>query len=280
VRRGITTGANDFFYLSVVEDLGKELLKCSNNAGWEGLIERKYLVPAMKSPKESSSLFVDPAKAKVVIFSCNESKEDLAGTTDLSYIDWGEHHEVEIGKKKLKGYHQTQTVKARKRWWALGEIVPAKYNFNYLISTVGKTYLGNILVSDNFHEIHTKENAGVYLNSTIFFLFQNVIGRANFGGGVMKIQTYELKSLPYIETDCSDDEVKGIDSVTDIFKELGLDAESDVPFESQEPKPLQHRAKLDEMIFDELGLTSEDRKDVYRGVCRLIWNRLNKAKSV
>jgi hypothetical protein len=32
--------------------------------------------------------------------------------------------------------------------------------------------------------------------------------------------------------------------------------------------------------FDDWGLTKEERKDVYRGVCRLVWDRLSKAGSV
>ena len=40
------------------------------------------------------------------------------------------------------------------------------------------------------------------------------------------------------------------------------------------------RAELDKIVFDALELTEPERKEVYRAVCRLVWNRISKAKSV
>jgi len=37
---------------------------------------------------------------------------------------------------------------------------------------------------------------------------------------------------------------------------------------------------LDNIVFDALNLTQEERKEVYRAVCRLVWNRISKARSV
>jgi len=33
-------------------------------------------------------------------------------------------------------------------------------------------------------------------------------------------------------------------------------------------------------VFDALGLTEEERKEVYRAVCQLVWERISKARSV
>ncbi len=60
----------------------------------------------------------------------------------------------------------------------------------------------------------------------------------------------------------------------------GIDPKSKIPIEEQEPTPLPDRAELDNIVFDALGLTADERKDVYRAVCRLVWNRISKAKSV
>jgi hypothetical protein len=65
-----------------------------------------------------------------------------------------------------------------------------------------------------------------------------------------------------------------------IFDECGIDPESKTPIEEQEPKPLPDRAELDKIVFDALDLTKEERKEVYRAVCRLVWNRISKARSV
>jgi len=40
------------------------------------------------------------------------------------------------------------------------------------------------------------------------------------------------------------------------------------------------RKALDDIVFDILGLTQEERKEVYWAVCELVKNRLEKAKSV
>lgn len=37
---------------------------------------------------------------------------------------------------------------------------------------------------------------------------------------------------------------------------------------------------MDDIVFNALGLSENERKDVYRAVCRLVWNRINKANSV
>jgi len=43
---------------------------------------------------------------------------------------------------------------------------------------------------------------------------------------------------------------------------------------------LPDRKALDDIVFDILGLTEEERKEVYRAVGELVKNRLEKAKSV
>jgi type I restriction enzyme M protein len=79
VRFGIKTGINEFFYLEQLnmEKNPKGCVYCRNARGWEGYIEEKYLRPIIKSPKESDSIIIDPAKLKYKIFLCNKSKNDL-----------------------------------------------------------------------------------------------------------------------------------------------------------------------------------------------------------
>jgi len=68
--------------------------------------------------------------------------------------------------------------------------------------------------------------------------------------------------------------------VESVFKESGINPELDTPISNQEPKPLPDRAELDKIVFDALGLTQDERKEVYHAVCQLVWNRISKAKSV
>mgnify|MGYP003394075614 CR=1 FL=1 len=63
-----------------------------------------------------------------------------------------------------------------------------------------------------------------------------------------------------------------------IFEECGIDGKQDI--RNQDPRPLPDRKKLDDVIFDAIGLTADERKEVYWSVCELVKNRLDKAGSV
>jgi len=67
-------------------------------------------------------------------------------------------------------------------------------------------------------------------------------------------------------------------AVGSIFDDCGIDPNK--PIREQEPNPLPDRAELDNIIFDELGLTEEERKEVYWAVCELVKQRLEKARSL
>ncbi len=52
------------------------------------------------------------------------------------------------------------------------------------------------------------------------------------------------------------------------------------PIREQKPTPLPDRKALDDIVFDILGLTEEERNEVCWAVCELVKNRLEKARSV
>ncbi len=286
VRFGIKTGANDFFYLTPLGPGSRPgLLRVRNGAGWEGEIEEEFLKPVIKSPRECRSILLKPEELKFRLFMCNQSKHELQGTKALRYIEWGEQAEIEIkqGKdkgKKIIGFQNLETVKNRILWWAIGKRKHSFLHFNYLVYDTGKTFIGHFYASDNFHDIYSTKDYSVSLNSIVFFLFQNVFGRANFGGGLMKIQTYELKRLMLLDIETKvHDNLSNI-KYTSIFTECGIDPTSPIPISKQEPDPLPDRKALDDIVFDALDLNAEERKEVYRAVCQLVWNRISKAKSV
>ena len=263
VRRGFTTGANEFFYLTDTE--AKE---------WK--IEAEFLKQVIKSPRECEGILVNTRNLKYKIFVCNKSKDELKGTNALKYIAWGEKQKTKDGVF----WKNVPSVSSRKFWYGLGEREPARINFNYLIDEVARSYVGKIYVSDNFQEIHTDKNVELFLNSFVSYLFQVNTGRVGFGGGLLKIQTYEVKRLPVIESEIVNVRYFKNNDGKNIFEECGINPKSKIPIEEQEPKPLPDRAELDNIFFDVLGLTADERKDVYRAVCRLVWNRISKAKSV
>uniref|UniRef100_A0A7V3ZS58 Type II methyltransferase M.Eco57I C-terminal domain-containing protein n=1 Tax=candidate division WOR-3 bacterium TaxID=2052148 RepID=A0A7V3ZS58_UNCW3 len=290
MRFGIKTGANEFFYLKPVGMSVKEvveiaeknpdtLIPVKNGAGWEGEIEAEFLKPVIKSPRELKTIIVRIEDLNHLVFMCHKSERELKGTRALEYIKWGEK----------QGYHKRPTCKGRERWWDLGEpqvsqaLCMMSYNDRHIF------WLNNRgLVDARFYDIYTHKNTYnfiICLNSSISFLSVELNGRVNLGEGALDFKVYESHEIVILHPDCLNNEVtKNVVEklcarpIYSIFTELGFDPNK--PIREQEPNPLPDRKALDDIIFDVLGLTEEERKEVYYAVAELVKNRLEKARSV
>jgi hypothetical protein len=279
IRRGFTTGANDFFYLDPIERCERDgTLKVRNSLGWTGYIEEEFLKPIIKSSEECDQIIIDPNKVRFRIFMCNKSKSELKGKSALKYIEWGEK----------QGFNKRQTCKNRREWYYLPDIKPADIIFPYIVGKFLQKFINfyEVYNSDDMHCIYVdkeiKQPLWWFLNSTLCYLQYEVIGRAMVG--IHKLQTYELKNFILVFNRNLlvklKDRIKGnIETKKmSVFDEIGVDPNK--PIREQEPKPLPGRKELDKIIFDILGLTEEERKEVYWSVCELVKQRLDKAKSL
>lgn len=279
VRRGFTTGANEFFYLD--EEAQKK---------WK--IEKEFLKPVIKSPKECESIFVDTKKLKFKVFMCNKPKSELKGTNALKYIEWGENQIIEIKSggdkgKKIKGYHKLETIKNRKYWYYLGsenvfesKIVLKK---GYGVIFTQNINPANFYVDQTFYYWNPSKHDWIYfVNSSLFNLLINLSSSEGLGEGLLRPTVEEFEKIFVLNSDFDFSKLKNKNFFTreikSIFQELGINP--DKPIRDQEPKPLPDRAELDKIIFDELGLTKEERKEVYWSVCELVKQRIEKAKSL
>lgn len=247
VKFGIKTGANDFFYLNQDEIT-------------EWAIEGEFLKPAMLSSQESKSIMVNPDDLNLKLFLCHKSKAELTTSAALEYIEYGER----------RGYNRRRSVSGRHNWYDLGAKIPTTLAVNYQMHSTARTLYvpTGILVSDNFQEIQALNASDnqlcASLNSSITQLFLNVTGRSNFGGGMIKVQTYEWANLP----------------VVDPRLLLGVDIGA---FRSEDWDVLKlspQRRRLDDTIFDVLGFTQGERDGVYEGVRELVEHRTRRARSV
>jgi hypothetical protein len=262
VKFGIKTGANDFFYLT------DEKIKQWN-------IEEEFLKPVIKSPRECKSILVDYKDLKYKIFICNKSKEELEGTNTLKYIKWGEK----------KGFNKKATVANRKYWWQnpnFGSKVFMQMSYNDIFKFWYSK--DEIRCDARLYTISLKTEEDVYLlNSTLSALIIELLGRANLGEGALDFKVYEADQIIVLNKEKNKVKINRdifLRPIKSIFEECGIDPKSDVSIENQYPKPLLDRAELDKIVFDAIGLTEDERNDVYRAVCRLVWNRISKAKSV
>jgi len=282
IRRGFTTGANDFFYLEPTgESAPKGLMHVKNGADWEGYIEEEYLKPGVQNNAELETIFIEEIN-NVLFFLANEEITKKSKYA-YEYIKWGES----------QGYHERSTCKARAIWYVISG-QPSQIAFNYNINEVGLFYLVNsppVYYSDNFHTIDIKDEWRfmAIANSALIWLFQNVNGRVSFGGGKMKLQTYELQNMkiPSFET-IGKRVLKPIVKRVAVRPFHGILGEFGVninlsnirPEEVSLAKVLPDRRELDRIVFEAIGLSEEEQLEVYRAVVELVKNRLVKAKSI
>ena len=222
IKRGFTTGANDFFYMKDVslqfeqdyllnpkkfEEWGlnakneKELkeqglIYIENEGGERFVINREDVKPLLRSPKQISGFLID----KLTTLCLNTEKP---GQFTNRYVLWGEQKETEVkGKNKtVKGYNRLETTKNRKTWFKLPDLKPSRIVIP--MSLMDKIYIPlskePIIVDARFYTFKTKneDNMWLYLNSTFFLIVVELFAR-RLGGGALdiKVDDYEKMLVP------------------------------------------------------------------------------------
>ncbi|PKP60891.1 MAG: hypothetical protein CVT88_01680 [Candidatus Altiarchaeales archaeon HGW-Altiarchaeales-1] len=260
LKRGVTTGLNEFFYFD--EKQIKE---------WK--IENEFLKLAIVSPRNCESIYINKKQIKRFVFLCHRDKKELIGTNALKYIKWGES----------QAFHKKPSFSNNKKWYSLREnsnsdIILYKHvgdkeypikNDNYFVNNV----LYEISLLDK------KDMKGIlsFLSSSFIFLFEELQGQVGLGEGALVLKVPDWKKCPVFRIDFSNEGFFRR-PIKSIFEELGINP--DKPIREQEPAPLSDRAELDNIIFDELGLSEDKRKEVYWSVCEMVKQRLDKAGSL
>jgi len=273
VRRGFTTGANEFFYLEPTGNrASKGCLHVRNAAGWEGEIEQEFLKPFLFSLKEIDRYEVDPLHLERNVLVCASTKEELQRQRKegvLSYIEYGDK----------QGFNRRPSTRARPLWYAIPEQIPPHCVSNrFLGERFGFPYLYNALVCDVFFVgtfTHTDALTGTaLLNSIISLLAAEVTSRKTYGIGVAYLYGPEIRALSVMTPD-----VLGFEDrhhLHQAFSSMRKRAILKIADEIRQPD----RRALDEVVFDVLGLTAGEREAVYEAVVALVRARLEKAQSV
>ncbi len=246
VRRGITTGANEFFYL-----------KNDDAEKWD--VEPEYLKTLVKSSREIRSFRLQDPETKTRVFLCEDTKESLEGTQALEYIKSGER----------KGFDRRPTCAARNQWWSLGNreplaiISPCSINDLYRVSL----NLTGVLVDKRLYEIHPisieTNQLAACLNCTLTSLFLELGTRTGLGEGLLDMTVYEVANCPVVSPGLIGDVVLFDRDVMNYERELA------------DPE----RRELDGAMFDALGLSGAEIDDIYDAVAGLIEKRLSKAQT-
>jgi hypothetical protein len=313
VRRGFTTGANEFFYLEPVGTTVAELFRAGaqqpsqptvrvrNSAGWQGELETAWLRPVIKSPRELKTLRVRLEDLRyLVLMPPDDVRQRLHDTAYIqqrypkayAYIQWGERQR----------YHLRPTCKSRVKWWDLGKwdypdlFWSDAYNTRFGVGV----NTGGIYGDKRFFfiQLGTDPVPAAYLNSIVTFLHIEVSGITNLGEGALYTNVYWLQSYlvmtgNVLRSDQRDRLLEAFErmaqrEVRSIFEELGYpkpnrDYSNIDPYAltlAQVQRASPDRFELDAVVFEVLGLSDAEQLAVYRAVVELVRNRLVKARSV
>ena len=139
VRRGITTGANEFFYVSTADahevhspTPNHQLLTAVEDfAGERREIESELLSPVIFSLKEIPGILLERVDARRMLFNCSLAGDALSGTRALEYIKSGER----------AGYNRRATCASRQPWYSVARgmkpaplIFPSKVGERWVVA--------------------------------------------------------------------------------------------------------------------------------------------------
>ena len=258
VRRGQTTGANRFFYLSPEQV-----------TQWG--IEAEFTRSLLKSPKEIDTIQVNSANLRQQALVVRQERDALAGTNVLTYIEWGES----------QGYHRRTTCARRSLWYSLpekggagSEVLWAKGIWDRHFAALMD---GKVVTDQQFYMLTVDPDLGkvfaALLNSTWVALQAEILGRSNFGEGVLWMAGYEVCKIqlpdPYA---LAPDERDSLEDALTLVANTRI-----LPVSEQVSQSAQQT--LDAIVFDLLNLTPSERDAVLEAVVELTESRIKRARA-
>jgi hypothetical protein len=276
-----TGGADGFFIISDVRPSSLDCFQITNgntcttgSSPFVGEIERDFLVPLVKDyTKHDKRIEIHGHDAYCLVIKGEPSPRVK------EYIKWGEH----------QGYHERSVTRMQRPWFKPTRqmlagahiLVPRSFNDSFVIHYNPRAYL-----SLRFYRLHLKQGSEIpliaYLNTTLIALILETLGNKSLGQGVLDFFMADFLALriPVIESpdlETAFNEIKDR-PVLSVIEEYGLQdssKENQLCFE-----PQADRKRLDDIVFEHLGLTSGERQAVYEAVINLVQSRLKKAESL
>jgi hypothetical protein len=220
IKRGFTTGANEFFYMKDITHLyeadylanpkkfeewgvkaktGKELVQqgliyIENEGGERFVIDRKDTKPIVRSPEEIRSYRIGQLKTL-----CLHTK--MPGKYTQRYIEEYAKRVITVGDKRTT-FAKRPTFKSRKRWYFLPDLTTSKIilikSFDEVLYQPISDY--PVLCDQRAYLFITKlnvEEVWKYLNSTLFFITMELYAdRLGGGASDIRVEDYEIMPTP------------------------------------------------------------------------------------
>lgn len=257
LRRGITTGANEFFYLD------EEKIR-----HWG--IEEEFLLPVLTSTRYLNSYCIKKENSDKFVFNCQKNKKALINTNALQYIKFGEEQE----------FNKRPSCRNRSSWYSINNQDPADFimmrfrdsrNWTPIINEP-TFYIGDtVFIGSYNYQIPTKLT-NCLLNSSFQILISELYGRSNLGEGLLTTYGPEIRNFiifsPIFFEKFSSEVITQFEpilrrSVYSVFDE----------FKNED------RKHFDQLLFRCLQIEENLVDDLYYETIKLINNRQNRANT-
>ena len=256
VRRGFTTGANEFFYLTqekinefkIEREFWMHPVKYDEWLKIKDFIPREdvwidedgeYFKQSQYAEKyELDDVVIDGNVIWIpnyVIKSPRECKSIVVNPRDLKYRVLIVHKDkkelqgtnvlkyIEWGEEQ--GFHKRPTCKSRRRWYELSEVSGQVYWVKSVDDTHFTPYSPvKLFIDQRVYSLSVKESIPLeaivaFLNSAIYFLTKELYGRVNLGEGALDTAVYEIPRYPIVIPELNETKSKQIvDALNEISK--------------------------------------------------------------
>lgn len=304
LKRGFTTGANDFFYMKDVshqfeadylanpqkfeewgvkakskQELEKQgLIYIENEGGERFVVESKCLRPLLRSIKDYSNPLIAKIPKNLCLYIDAQNSDNFPLTS--KYLQWGMKKPILVTRgshvERVIGYHSLSTTKDRKpKWYTLPSLkpttiaVPELYSMRFLSFFSSKPLLADHLFDMIYpHNPSFERTLWLYLNSTIYFIMLE-LWSPRMGGGALHPRTTEYKTIP----------VPDIGGLIDYLGDVTFGERPTLPFSEEVKQP--DRKVLDLAVLKGLGFNGLGLEDLleelYISYVELVKDRLVKA---
>ncbi len=301
VKRGFTTGANEFFYVQDVTDEAIAMpdkdyyfyfgtpksnhIKIWKRFGWyysdmtesRHIIERQYILPVFKTQKEANNLDVDFSKLKYGVLVCNKDKKKLASLRHkvLNYIETAESKDI----------HLRASNASRKIWYNIYEsavkgdfIFPSKIGERYRLidNRVSNVYCDKVNYAITVKEDYKQYSDLLFLvlNSQMFRYFIDLFSRQLTGSQTLSdVDVNIVERTPVINPELLSNYWTDLQQV---YKSIKSREQGTIFQETKQADKL----KLDTIILKALGLSENDVTELYREAINYVKERQDKSESI
>lgn len=222
-RRGITSGANSFFYIE------------EENLPQIG-IDEQFVVPLVKWIKQmEKGVPLSDDTSDLYVFHLHDYIEEVRTRDDIRGGDLEQRVKNALRKDgydntiayieegEAQGYHENRTCASREVWFDLGDEKPADIvhpkGFKYRVFASQNE---GVIVNDRLYCLDVAPDVDKYallgfLNSTVYQAIVETWGR-NEGRGMLEIMGYEVEQVPALDIRSLPDEV--VESIREAYTDF------------------------------------------------------------